>query len=1736
MKWSIVVSVVVCTWAGSLLATPVELAEAIPVAQTWMARRGRLCQPVSGRTYIAQNGVNRFHVVGMSGGGFVALAANDELEPVLAFSDGANVSCEPGSPLHALLSKHVQEDRPSVVDVLSKSADSSEGLLAWSSLDGSDRVGAGAAWRVLKKASGGNVLSSGASTSSTTIGVSSLSDVRRSPLVKSSWGQSQTTGWGYNCFNLYTPYGYPCGCAATAMAQLMRYHAYPSSKVASVTKTCRINGTKYLIETFGGIYDWEDMPLDPSWTMSETKLRAIGKLTVDCGISVNMSYTSGGSGADAAKVPSALRTVFQYKQVKSGTPGLSALKKILMANLDYAKPVILAISGDSADSGHAVIADGYGYDASGNFYTHLNMGWNGTADIWYRLPKFTANGERFTVIDHAFYNIFPKSTGNIVSGRVVDTKGLPVEGAIVSFGSTTAQSNANGIFAMRTSEQSGTLKAKKNGVSSSSKSVTVSGGVSSGTQLVLELAKVETLANALDNSSLKFTTGGSAKWFYQTAVSHDGTDAARSGAIGNSASSYLATTMSGRGWLCFWWKVDCEEGLTSSDYLKFYADNGLVWRFTGTGHSWVYHECLFTEDMAHTAKWVYEKDWSFNSGKDCGWVDRVQWKPAVRVLLDPAGGSVSSNVLYFAKNSSCGALPSPARPRHVFDGWYSTAGTRVRAGTWLETDISLTAHWTENRVSIGGAPGETSYETTAESPWYVEGGGVYRSGTLSHADTNSLIYTVSGPGLLRFEWRPSSEAGCDWGLFEVDGINAARISGVSNGYTQVEWPLSSSGQHVFRWNYAKDKAVVKGEDCLRVRAIGWHPLVNVVFDANGGLINGAGCVTNGFYAGLLLGSGACPVPVRPGYEFAGWFTRPEGGEVIGDGAVVPSKGGRFHAHWLNVVDLAKALDGPGVFNVTTGGTSQWFGETSFSSDGEDAARSGGLAAGQSNWLEVKTSGRGRLRFKWRLESASGLNGGRLLFRKDGGASTALTGVSVWTEQVVPCDEGEHVFRWTYEQHASEWRSDCAYLDQVVWEPSVPFEFTFEGDWSQEEGVWGTRYNARDVEGPEPTAQMIVEGPGQLSFDVWVGDDSRGMTFEWGLDGGVQGMVDAAVGRTNVVLDVREAGRHLVSWHARRMAHGETGGTGAWLDHLVWRSGAFVDMVYDMDGLDDESVFVPLREAVDLLWDQWVGGYELARWMTETGEKLPAQKPFTPEGNSTLVAQWRPASVWSPDGAFGGSGTRTYYGYVWNGTNVVGSLTVKTKKTAVTATLKIGSKSYTYTGGRVSTKTGSVAKLVCSRNKNALLLRLGAKDLEGTYAGKYEIHGARSSVPAVTYRRGWSISLGNDKVTGRLLLKIDSKGNAKIAGTTATGAKISANARVIVGRDYVLVPVVSGTKRILIRVSAKGEVTLVGSTVGEIVEAGATTRPVFTGWTSSANSMVGVAYSARAMVTELSRPVKFSATGVPAGLSLNKSTGALSGIPTRAGTFVTKIKATSTYNSKWYSYLTVTNRILSLPSWAKGTFSGVIENEALEDDGRGSLNMTIGSTGKMSGKALLRGTNWTLSAKSYSAASTTTGMTNLVAIGTATYVKTTGTKKVTSRTSYAFSVIPPQDQVWFDSKLEGSFGDLELGAVRSVWKDIREGVKATTLLSALRSRYTYTNESETVMLVLKPVVDAKTRRPTGQMTVTGTCGSSDAKRKISQSVPILYATDVESGSLRLSVIVHVPSAGFCTRIDLALKEE
>ena len=67
-----------------------------------------------------------------------------------------------------------------------------------------------------------------------------------------------------------------------------------------------------------------------------------------------------------------------------------------------------------------------------------------------------------------------------------------------------------------------------------------------------------TLADALDNSALTFTTGGEADWFAQSDENHDGTDAAKSGPVVRLQSTWMETTVSGPGMLSFWWCVSSE--------------------------------------------------------------------------------------------------------------------------------------------------------------------------------------------------------------------------------------------------------------------------------------------------------------------------------------------------------------------------------------------------------------------------------------------------------------------------------------------------------------------------------------------------------------------------------------------------------------------------------------------------------------------------------------------------------------------------------------------------------------------------------------------------------------------------------------------------------------------------------------------------------------------------------------------------------------------------------------------------------------------------------------------------------------------------------------------------------------------------------------------------------------------------------------------------------------------------
>ncbi len=248
-------------------------------------------------------------------------------------------------------------------------------------------------------------------------------------MLKTRWAQGNVCS--RSCYNYFTPNNTPAGCTATAMAQLLYYYQYPATGVGRHSFTIRAAGREQSALTrggdgLGGPYRWTDMVPSPDCSSTVAQREAIGALCYDLGVTVQTSYAPDGSGADAFLVATALKGVFGFSNGISGANNGkdigSGLAGMINSNLDAQFPVILGILGQS---GHAVVADGYGYDLATRtkpLYHHLNMGWAGRSDVWYNLPEVG----NYDTVPVCVYNLFPEGTGEIISGRALDGSGQPI--------------------------------------------------------------------------------------------------------------------------------------------------------------------------------------------------------------------------------------------------------------------------------------------------------------------------------------------------------------------------------------------------------------------------------------------------------------------------------------------------------------------------------------------------------------------------------------------------------------------------------------------------------------------------------------------------------------------------------------------------------------------------------------------------------------------------------------------------------------------------------------------------------------------------------------------------------------------------------------------------------------------------------------------------------------------------------------------------------------------------------------------------------------------------------------------------------------------------------------------------------------------------------------------------------------------------------------------------------------
>ncbi len=128
-----------------------------------------------------------------------------------------------------------------------------------------------------------------------------------------------------------------------------------------------------------------------------------------------------------------------------------------------------------------------------------------------------------------------------------------------------------------------------------------------------------TIAEAVDTPGRTYQNAGNTAWFPQTAINHDGSDAARSGVITDGQNTRLETYVNGPGTVSFWWKVSSEP---VNDQLRFYIGATEMARIAGEV-DWQFRTFAIPSGSQILLKWRYSKSNGVNAGQDAGFVDQI---------------------------------------------------------------------------------------------------------------------------------------------------------------------------------------------------------------------------------------------------------------------------------------------------------------------------------------------------------------------------------------------------------------------------------------------------------------------------------------------------------------------------------------------------------------------------------------------------------------------------------------------------------------------------------------------------------------------------------------------------------------------------------------------------------------------------------------------------------------------------------------------------------------------------------------------------------------------------------------------------------------------------------------------------------------------------------------------------------------------------------------------------------
>ena len=259
------------------------------------------------------------------------------------------------------------------------------------------------------------------------------------------------------------------------------------------------------------------------------------------------------------------------------------------------------------------------------------------------------------------------------------------------------------------------------------------------------------------------------------------------------------------------------------------------------------------------------------------------------------------------------------------------------------------------------------------------------------------------------------------------------------------------------------------------------------------------------------------------------------------------------------------------------------------------------------------------------------------------------------------------------------------------------------------------------------------------------------------------------------------------------------------DPAWWNTvGTFHEVSLEIDGVTTNLTLIAGEPFGELPQPAPRNGYTFEGWFTGKGGTglLATSTAIVPSGQFSLYAFWtRDVGLLSGDvsGSAALTDAATYDGYLHDGEgNVKGTVQVKVSKPK-NGTAKV-TAAVSPLGGKKATFKGTLD--VATGRVSGMDLTLGAHGMSGTFGG-YTVDGVRSqfaskdkaeqsAANALASRWSavnvaWRLD-GDGSAYQTLSVSIGKKGKAKVSGVLASGAKVSATGQLLIGEEWMCVPV------------------------------------------------------------------------------------------------------------------------------------------------------------------------------------------------------------------------------------------------------------------------------------------------------------------------------------------------------------